>query len=90
MSFTGMREMGSGEDRQLKVWAFINRKTRGSSAFFAANLLLLLLIFGEMTKITLWIVRGCGGYAVCPMGDNHDTKKGNARRTKEGSPDLES
>ena len=48
MSFTGMREMGSGEDRQLKVWAFINRKTR-------ANLLLLLLIFGEMTKMTLWM-----------------------------------
>ena len=45
MSFTGMREMGSGEDRQLKVWAFINRKTRGSSALFAANFLLLLLIF---------------------------------------------
>ena len=83
MSFTGPREMGSGEDRRLKVWAFIIEKP-------GALLLSLQQIFGEMTKMTLWIVRGCGGYVVCPMGDNHDTKKGNARRTKEGSPDLES
>jgi len=42
MSFTGMREMGSGEDRQLKVWAFYKSKNQGLFCFLCSKFIIII------------------------------------------------
>ena len=93
MSFTGMREMGCGEDRQLKVWAFYKSKNQGLFCFICCKFFIIIInFFGEMTKMTLWIVRGYGVTLSVQWVTATTLKKGMPRglRTEEGSLDLES